>query len=139
MFIGGLLPFSAVAIELHHLYASLWGYKICTLPSILFVTFIILIMLTAILSIGMTYIQLSMEDHEWWWRSLLCGGSVAVFMFSYGIYFFSRSSMSGFMQLSFFIGYNACMCYAFFLIIGTISFRVSFAFVCHIYQAVKSE
>jgi len=68
MFIGGLLPFSAVAIELHHLYASLWGYKICTLPSILFVTFIILIMLTAILSIGMTYIQLSMEDHEWWWR-----------------------------------------------------------------------
>lgn len=139
MFIGGLLPFSAVAIELHHLYASLWGYKICTLPSILFVTFIILIMLTAILSIGMTYIQLSMEDHEWWWRSLLCGGSVAIFMFSYGIYFFSRSSMSGFMQLSFFFGYNACMCYAFFLIIGTISFRASFAFVCHIYHAAKSE
>ncbi|KAJ6765639.1 TRANSMEMBRANE 9 SUPERFAMILY MEMBER 5 [Salix purpurea] len=139
MFIGGLLPFSAIAIESHHLYASLWGYKICTFPSILFVTFIILVMLTAILSIGMTYIQLSMEDHEWWWRSLLCGGSVAIFMFSYGIYFFSRSSMSGFMQLSFFFGYNACMCYAFFLIISAISFRASFTFVCHIYRAVKSE
>ncbi|KAB5561653.1 hypothetical protein DKX38_006610 [Salix brachista] len=117
MFIGGLLPFSAIAIESHHLYASLWGYKICTFPSILFVTFIILVMLTAILSIGMTYIQLSMEDHEWWWRT----------------------SMSGFMQLSFFFGYNACMCYAFFLIIGAISFRASFTFVCHIYRAVKSE
>ncbi|CAK7329110.1 unnamed protein product [Dovyalis caffra] len=139
MFVGGLLPFSAVALELQHLYASLWGYKICTLPSILFVTFIILIVLTTILSVGMTYLQLSMEDHEWWWRSLLCGGSVAIFMFSYSIYFFSRSSMSGFMQLSFFFGYNACMCYAFFLMIGTISFRASFTFVRHIYQAVKSE
>lgn len=64
---------------------------------------------------------------------------MAIFMFSYGIYFFSRTSMSGFMQLSFFFGYNACMCYAFFLIIGAISFRASFAFVCHIYRAVKSE
>lgn len=68
MFLGGLLSFGAIVIELHHLYESLWGYKLCTFPSILFVTFIILIILTAILSVGMTYIQLCVEDHEWWWR-----------------------------------------------------------------------
>lgn len=43
------------------------------------------------------------------------------------------------MQLSFFIGYNACICYAFFLMLGSISFRVSLVFVRHIYSAVKSE
>lgn len=68
MFIGGLLPFSAIVLELHHLYASMWGYKIFTLSGILFITFIILVVLTAMLSVGMTYIQLSLEDHEWWWR-----------------------------------------------------------------------
>lgn len=68
MFLVGLLSFSAIAVELHHLYASLWGYKIYTLPSILFVMFIILTVLTAILGVGLTYIQLSVEDHEWWWR-----------------------------------------------------------------------
>lgn len=139
MFVGGLLPFSAIALQLHHLYASMWGYKIYTLPGILFVTFIILIILTAILTIGLTYIQLSVEDHEWWWRSVLCGGSTAIFMFAYSIYFYVRSNMTGFMQLSFFIGYNACICYAFFLMLGTISFRVSLVFVRHIYGAVKSE
>lgn len=72
MFISGLLSFSAVVLELHHLYASMWGFKIFTLPSILFITFIILIILTATLSVGLTYIQLSVEDHQWWWRSLLC-------------------------------------------------------------------
>lgn len=68
MFLAGILCCSAIILELHHLYASLWGYKICTLPSILFVTFIILILLTALLSIIMTYILLSAEDHQWWWR-----------------------------------------------------------------------
>lgn len=71
MFIGGLLPFSAILVQLHHLYASIWGYKIYTLPSILFVTFVILVILTAILSVGLTYIQLSVEDHEWWWRYVI--------------------------------------------------------------------
>ncbi|XP_050212923.1 transmembrane 9 superfamily member 5 [Mercurialis annua] len=139
MFLAGLLSCSAVVLELHHLYASLWGYKICTLPSILFVTFVILILLTAILSVGITYIQLSAEDHQWWWRSVLCGGSPAIFMFIYCFFVLAKSSMSGFLQLSFFIGYNACMCYAFFLMLGTVSFYASFAFVSHIYHAVKSE
>lgn len=71
MFLGGLLPLSAVVLELHHLYASMWGYKIYTLSGILFITFIILIVLTAILSVGLTYIQLAVEDHEWWWRYVL--------------------------------------------------------------------
>ncbi|MCH84629.1 putative phagocytic receptor 1b-like, partial [Trifolium medium] len=71
--------------------------------------------------------------------SVLCGGSTAIFMFGYGIYFYARSRMSGFLQLSFFIGYNACICYAFFLIFGAISFRVSLLFVHHIYHNVKRE
>lgn len=71
MFVGGLLPFSAIVLELHNLYASIWGYKIYTLPSILFITFIILVLLVAMLSVGLLYIQLTMEDHEWWWRYVL--------------------------------------------------------------------
>ncbi|KAE8688726.1 Transmembrane 9 superfamily member 5 [Hibiscus syriacus] len=104
MFLGGFLPFSAIVLELQHLYASLWGYQIFTLPCILFIMFIILILLTAILSAGLTYIQLSVEDHQWWWRSALCGGSTSVFMFAYFIYFYARSSMTGLLQ--FFIRYR---------------------------------
>ncbi|XP_027911788.1 transmembrane 9 superfamily member 5 [Vigna unguiculata] len=139
MFVGGLVPFSAIVLQLHQVYASMWGYKIYTLPSILFVTFIPVIVIIALVSIGLTYIQLSVEDHEWWWRSVLCGGSTAIFMFGYCIYFYVRSNMSGFLQLSFFIGYNACLCYAFFLIFGAISFGVSFLFVRFIYHNVKRE
>ncbi|KAB1227199.1 putative phagocytic receptor 1b [Morella rubra] len=64
MFVAGLVSFSAIVLELHHLYASLWGYKIYTLASILLITFIILLILTSMLSVSLTYIQLSAEDHE---------------------------------------------------------------------------
>ncbi|XP_045832320.1 transmembrane 9 superfamily member 5 [Trifolium pratense] len=139
MFIGGFVPFSAIVLQLHQVYASMWGYKIYTLPGILVATLITVVVIVALVNIGLTYIQLSVEDHEWWWRSVLCGGSTAIFMFGYGIYFYARSTMSGFLQLSFFLGYNACICYAFFLIFGTISFRVSLLFVRHIYHNVKRE
>uniref|UniRef100_A0A7N0U8G9 Transmembrane 9 superfamily member n=1 Tax=Kalanchoe fedtschenkoi TaxID=63787 RepID=A0A7N0U8G9_KALFE len=139
MLIGGLLPFGTIAMELHNLLLSLWGYKIFTTPSILFIMFLILTVLTIMLSIGLTYIQLSAEDHEWWWRSILRGGSTAVFVFANCIVFYARSDMHGFLQLFFFLGYSACMCYALFLMLGTISFHASLIFVRRIYSAVKSE
>lgn len=71
MFIGGLVPFGAVVLQLHQLYASMWGYKIYTLPGMLFVTFIAVILITALVNIGLTYIQISLEDHEWWWRYVM--------------------------------------------------------------------
>lgn len=43
MFIGGLLPFSAIALELHNLYATIWGYKVYTSPGILLLTFAVLV------------------------------------------------------------------------------------------------
>jgi hypothetical protein len=53
-------------------------------------------------------LQLAVEDHRWWWRSFLCGGSTAMFVYGYCFYYFyARSGMSGFMQTSFFFGYNA--------------------------------
>ncbi|XP_027083641.1 transmembrane 9 superfamily member 5 isoform X1 [Coffea arabica] len=139
MFIAGLLPFSAIVMELHQLYASIWGYKIFTLPGILFITFMILVLVTAVLSILLTYFQLTVEDPDWWWRSFLRGGSVGIFMFLYSFYFYSKSSMSGFMQTVFYFGYSASMCYAFFLMLGTVSFYTSLTFVRRIYHAVKSE
>lgn len=67
------------------------------------------------------------------------GGSTAIFMFCYCIYFYTKSNMSGFLQAAFFFGYNACICYAFFLMLGAVSFQASLLFVRRIYHATKSE
>lgn len=139
MILGGLLSFSSVVLELYELYSTLWGFKISVLPGTLFVTLVILTIVTAVLSVVLTHIQLSSEDHDWWWRCVFRGGSVAIFMFAYCMYFYARSNMSGFLQLSIFLGYSTLLCYAIFLILGAVGFMASLMFICRNYEAVKSE
>ncbi|CAL9758931.1 unnamed protein product [Musa acuminata subsp. burmannicoides] len=140
MAMAGFLPFSAIYVELYYIFASVWGHKIYTIYSILFIVFIILIIVTAFITVALTYFQLAAEDHGWWWRSVLCGGSTGVFIFFYCIYYYhARSDMSGFMQTSFFFGYMTCICYGFFLMLGTVGFRASLLFVRHIYRSIKCE
>ncbi|KAE8654726.1 Transmembrane 9 superfamily member 3 [Hibiscus syriacus] len=141
MAMAGFLPFSAIYIELYYIFASVWGHRIYTIYSILFIVFIILlIIVTAFITIALTYFQLPTEDHEWWWRSFLCGGSTGIFIYAYCLYYYyARSDMSGFMQTSFFFGYVACICYGFFLMLGMVGFRASLLFVRHIYRSIKCE
>ncbi|KAG8074193.1 hypothetical protein GUJ93_ZPchr0006g44351 [Zizania palustris] len=114
--------------------------EIPPLPCILFIVFIILLIVTAFITVALTYFQLAAEDHEWWWRSFLCGGSTGFFVYGYCLYYYyARSDMSGFMQTSFFFGYMACICYAFFLMLGMIGFRATLFFVRHIYKSIKCE
>ncbi|XP_050234786.1 transmembrane 9 superfamily member 2-like [Mercurialis annua] len=140
MAMAGFLPFSAIYIELYYIFASVWGHRIYTIYSILFIVFIILLIVTAFITVALTYFQLAAEDHAWWWRSFLCGGSTGLFIYAYCLYYYhARSEMSGFMQTSFFFGYMACICYGFFLMLGTVGFRASLFFVRHIYKSIKCE
>lgn len=140
MLMAGFLPFSAIYIELYYIFASVWGHKVYTIYSILCIVFIILVIVTAFITIALTYFQLAVEDHRWWWRSFLCGGSTGLFIFAYCFYYyFARSDMSGFMQTSFFFCYMGIICYAFFLMLGAVGYRASLTFVRHIYSAIKSD
>ncbi|CAL9117909.1 unnamed protein product [Musa textilis] len=140
MVMAGFLPFSAIYIELFYIFGSLWGHRIYTIYSILFIVFIILLIVTAIINIALTYFQLASEDHEWWWRSFLCGGSTGLYVYAYCLnYFYALSDMSGFMQTSFFFSYMACICYGFFLMLGMVGFRTALLFVHHIYRFIKCE
>ncbi|XP_004299493.1 PREDICTED: transmembrane 9 superfamily member 3-like [Fragaria vesca subsp. vesca] len=140
MAMAGFLPFSAIYIELYYIFASVWGHRIYTIYSILFIVFIILLIVTAFITVALTYFQLAAEDHEWWWRSFLCGGSTGIFIYAYCLYYYyARSDMSGFMQTSFFFGYMACICYGFFLMLGSVGFRAALLFVRHIYRSIKCE
>ena len=140
MLMAGFLPFSAIYIELYYIFASVWGHKVYTIYSILFIVFIILVIVTAFITIALTYFQLAVEDHHWWWRSVMCGGSTGFFVYGYCFYYYGfRSDMSGFMQTSYFFGYMGMICYAFFLMLGSIGYRASSLFVHHIYKAIKCE
>lgn len=140
LFIAGFLPFSAIYIELYYVFISIWGHQLFAPFGILYLVFCILLLVVACITISLTYFQLSAEDHRWWWQSLACGGSTAFFVFAYCFYFLLfDSSMYGFFQLSFYFGYMGLLCYALFLVLGTVGFFSALIFVKQIYRRIKSE
>jgi hypothetical protein len=137
---AGFLPFSAIYIELYYIFASVWGHKAYTLYGILLLVFIILIVVTACITVAMTYFQLAIEDHRWWWRSFVSGGSTAFFIYAYSVFYYHyRSEMHGTLQAWFYFGYNAMACLAVFMLLGTVGFFASFAFIYKIYSDLKFD
>eukprot|EP00455_Lapot_gusevi_P018610 TRINITY_DN201_c0_g1_i4.p1 TRINITY_DN201_c0_g1~~TRINITY_DN201_c0_g1_i4.p1 ORF type:complete len:101 (+),score=30.76 TRINITY_DN201_c0_g1_i4:220-522(+) len=99
-----------------------------------------LLIVTSFVTVSLTYFQLAIEDHRWWWRSFFSAGSTGFFILAYGaFFFFYRSSMTGFLQGTFFFGYMLMISYAFFLMLGAVGYFSSLKFVKHIYQSIKSD
>jgi len=140
MCIGGVLPFSAISVELYYIFSTLWGREQYTLYGILFFVFIILLSVTASISIALTYFQLAAEDYQWWWRAVVSAGSTGGFVLIYSIFYFvKRSNMSGFLQTVQFFGYTLLVCYVFFLMLGTVSFFAALWFIKYIYRNLKMD
>jgi hypothetical protein len=140
LFMAGFLPFSAIYIELHYIFASIWGHKIYSLFGILFLAFIMLVIVTAFMTIALLYFQLAREDHQWWWTSFFNGGATGLFVFAYSIYYYThRSNMDGVLQLSYYFGYMTVVSWAFILMLGFVGFYSAFEFVSYIYGNVKTD
>lgn len=140
MVAAGCLPFSAVYIELHHILAAVWGHSIYQLFGILLLASLMLVVVTAFTTISLTYIQLSSEDHRWWWRAYLSGGVTGLFVLLYsGWYYVRATAMTGFFQAAFYFGYTGMMAYCVFVLLGFVGFRASLVFVRKIYRTIKVE
>lgn len=138
--VAGFLPFSAIYIELHYIFAAMWGHQMYTLFGILLFAFVLLLIVTAFISVALLYFQLAREDHRWWWTAFINAGMTGVFIYAYSFfYYFHRSGMNGLLQSSFYFGYMAVVSFAFFLMLGSSGFHFSLLFVKHIYSRVKCD
>jgi hypothetical protein len=140
MLIAGFLPFSAIYIELHYIFASMWGHQIYTLFGILLFAFVLLVIVSSFITVALLYFQLAREDHQWWWATFVNGGMTGIYIYVYSIfYYYHRSGMSGLLQSSFYFGYMAAVSFGFFLMLGSAAFYMSLAFVKHIYGRIKCD
>jgi len=114
--------------------------QVYTLYGILFLAFGLLALVTAFITVALTYFQLASEDHRWWWRSFLSGGAVGAFIYAYCFfYYFNHSGMSGFLQTAFYFLYMAVVAFGFFLMMGAVGFYASWMFVRYIYSSIKTD
>jgi len=135
---GGVLPFGAVFIEIFFIMSSIMLHQYYYVFGFLYIIFIILVITCAEISIVMVYFQLCNEDYHWWWRSYLCSGSSALYLFLYSVvYFFTRLEITLPVTAILFFGYMFLVSLVFFVLTGTIGHVATFYFVRKIYSSIK--
>ena len=106
----------------------------------LLLNLILLVAIISLLSILQTYMQLSYQNYEWWWRSFTVGASGALYMLLYALWFaFTKLKINDpYTDIAFliyvflFIG-----CYSFGA--GTIAVTASYYFVANIYSDIRVD
>lgn len=138
--ICGLMPFSAIYVEVYFMFSAIWGHKIFQVYELLAIVFAMLMIVTTITTVSAVYFQLTMENYLWAWSSVFYGGSIGIYLMAYSIfYYFVSSPLTGFLQANFFFGYMFLISYAFFIMCGTAGFFSARRFVCFLYSSVKND
>jgi len=136
----GLLPFGAVFTELFFIMSSVWQHQFYYLFGFLTLTFLILIVTCAEISISLTYFQLTSENHAWWWRAWAASAGSGIYVFLYSIlYFNQRLQIDKTVSMMLYFGYMFIVSIIFALLTGAIGLLFSFQFVRGIYGSLKLD
>jgi len=137
---GGVLPFGSIFIEMYFVFSSFWNYKFYYVYGFMFLVMSMLIIVCACVAIVATYFLLNAEDYHWHWNAFLSVASTSIYVLCYAIYFYySKTRMHGFFQISFYCGYVLVFCVTMFVMCGTVGFLGANTFVRRIYRDIKSD
>lgn len=140
IFVGGILPFGAVFVELFFILSSIWLEQFYYVFGFLLLVFIILVITCAEITIVLTYFALCGEDYRWWWRSVLTSGSSAFYMFVYaGFYFTNKLEMPHFVSAVLYFGYMGVLSLLFFLATGVVGYFACYWFIHKIFSSIKVD
>ena len=126
--------------EFSYLFDSIFRAQMYAMFGFLLINLILQIAIISLLSILQTYMQLSYQNYDWWWRSFAIGASGAIYMLLYSLVFamYKLKIHDPYTDIAFliyvflFIG-----CYSFGA--GTIAVQASYYFVSNIYSDIRVD
>jgi len=137
---AGLLSFGSIFIELYYVLTSLWNYKIYHVYGFLLGVNVIMFIVVSMTTIIVVYFCLNAENYLWQWIALGSGGSLAGYVFLYGVYFFMfKTDMHGFLQTTYYFTYMSLISSLLGLVCGTVAHAAASKFVSTIFKNVKVD
>jgi len=138
--LGGILPFGSVCIELAFIMSALWLHQIYYVMGFLLAVLFILTATCDRVSMVMTYLQLCVEDHRWWWKSFWNCASAELYLFLYSLWFLtSRLDLVGVLPVVVYLTYMSITSVFSGLFCGAVGFVNSAWFTVKMYGAVKVD
>ncbi|EME42358.1 hypothetical protein DOTSEDRAFT_73247 [Dothistroma septosporum NZE10] len=140
MLLVGVLPFGAIFVELYFIMNSLWSNRIYYMFGFLFLSFGLLVVTSAAVTILMIYFLLCAENYHWQWRAFASSGASAGYVLAYSLLYWARMlSFSSFTGGLLYMGYSILLSFLWFLLSGSIGFFACWIFVNRIYASIKID
>ncbi|KAL7424893.1 Transmembrane 9 superfamily member 2 [Cryptotrichosporon argae] len=138
--LGGILPFGAAFVELYFVLSSIFGNRAYYAFGFLFLTFAVVALTTATVTVLFTYFVLCAEEYRWHWRAFLIGGGSAFWMFAYGVWYWaSRLSLDSFTSVVLYFGYLFLFSVLDFLVGGAIGFVAAYFAIRRLYASIRVD
>ena len=119
MLLVGILPFGAVFVELYFIMDNMWSSKIYYMFGFLFLTYSIMVITCAAVTVLLVYFLLCSENYHWQWRSFATAGASAGYVFANAlIYWISKLSLGSFTSGVLYLGYSLLTSFLFFILTG---------------------
>ena len=90
LMIAGIFPFVPCFFEVYDTLCVLWLDAYDPFYAFFFFIGLCALLLATEITILLTYFQLVREDYRWWWRAFGTGGSVAIYIFGYCVYYHAQ-------------------------------------------------
>jgi len=138
--LGGILPFGAAFVELYFTLGSLFASRAYYAFGFVALTFMVVALTTATVSILFSYFILCAEEYRWQWRSFLVGGGSAAWIFLYGIYYWATQlRLDSFSSTVVYFGYLSLLSLLAFLCTASVGFLASYWAIRKLYSAIRID
>ncbi|CAO3607049.1 unnamed protein product [Mucor hiemalis] len=140
IFMGGILPFGAIFIELYFIMNSIWFHRIYYGIGFLFLVFGVLIITCSQVAILMCYFHTCNEDYHWSWRSFLTAGATGFYVYAYSfLYYFTKLDINTFTSTVLYFGYSSIISVLLSIMTGAIGYLSCLYFLRKIFASIKVD
>ena len=136
-FLTGFPPFFAVFVELFYIMDSMWKQDFYALSKYLLISIIILIIISSLIGIFFTYLNLCKGDYRWWWKSFITSASPGFYIIIFSIFYLFKMKFKQITSILIYLNFMALFSIIISFICGASGFYLTFIFVTNIYSKIK--
>ena len=136
-FLTGFPPFFAIFVELFYIMDSLWKQDFYSLSKYLLLSIIILIIISSLIGILFTYLNLCKGDYRWWWKSFIVSASPAVYIIIFSIFYLIKLKFKQITTVFIYINFMVLFSIIIALICGSSGLFSTYFFLKSIYSKIK--
>ena len=136
-FLTGFPPFFAIFVELYFVMDSLWKQDFYSLSKYLLVSIIILIIISSLIGIIFTFLNLCKGDYRWWWKCFFVSAAPSIYIIIFSFFYLFKLKLKQISSVLIYLNFMILFSIIIALISGSSGLCLTFLFLTNIYSKIK--